>query len=91
MKVSVSPRRMSRRVARSLGILFILALVVLAYAATSLTAYAAPKPNGMPGHAVTYSWECPPGDRLKFDDNPGVPPTCLKKNGQADGTAKRVS
>ncbi len=40
MKVSVSPRRISRRVTKSVGILFILALVVLAYAATPLTAFA---------------------------------------------------
>src|SRR5215468_11300428 len=41
MKLSVSPRRIGRHVVKSLGVLFILTLVVLAYAATALTCYAA--------------------------------------------------
>ena len=40
MKVSVSPRRISRRMVKSIGVLFILVLMVLAYASTALIAYA---------------------------------------------------
>ncbi len=62
MKVSISPRRISRRVAKSLGILFILALVVMAYAFTALTAYA-------DGTTIT----CPPGSHATTDPNTGAP------------------
>ena len=40
MKVSVSPRRINRSVAKSIGVLFILALIALVYVITPLTAYA---------------------------------------------------
>ncbi len=69
MKVSVSPRRISRRVTKSVGMLFVLVLVVLAYASTAFAA--GPQVSGgvyVPGE------ECPVGYhvvRRYSSNNPG--------------------